>query len=64
VFRIEEETAEQISVVIGSAEGDLIAVTGRLNPGDRVVVRGAERLRDGQSVRVIGTRDLRGEPGL
>lgn len=64
VFRIEEETAEKISIVAGSAEGDLIAVTGMLNPGDRVVVRGAERLRDGQSVRVIGTRDLHGEPGL
>ena len=47
----------------GAAERDLIAVDGSLNVGDRVVVRGAERLRDGAPVRVIGTRDGVSEPG-
>jgi RND family efflux transporter MFP subunit len=63
VFRVQEETAEQVPVIVGSAEGGLIAVTGNLNAGDRVVVRGAERLREGQQVRVIGIRDTRAEPG-
>jgi hypothetical protein len=34
--------------------GDLVAVTGRINPGDRVVIRGAERLRAGQPVNIVG----------
>jgi RND family efflux transporter MFP subunit len=57
VFRIVEGSAEQVEVKIGNANIDLIAVTGNLAAGDEVVVRGAERLRDAQSVRVIGRRE-------
>jgi RND family efflux transporter MFP subunit len=63
VVRVKEEKAEQIMVLVGSAEEDLIAVEGNLVAGDRVVVRGAERLRNGQTVRVIGVRDPAPEPG-
>jgi len=63
VFRIVEDHAERIVVIVGSAEADLLAVSGELSAGDRVVVRGAERLRDGQQVRVIGRRDAGAEPG-
>lgn len=56
VFRIVEGSAEQVAVQIGNANTDLIAVSGDLRAGDEVVVRGAERLRDTQNVRVIGRR--------
>jgi len=56
VFRIVEGSAEQVAVQTGTSDIDLIAVSGGLAAGDEVVVRGAERLRDGQSVRIIGRR--------
>ncbi|MEL7449360.1 MAG: efflux RND transporter periplasmic adaptor subunit [Pseudomonadota bacterium] len=53
VFRINaEDIAERVPVTVGTAQGDLIAVTGNLNAGERVVVRGAELLRDGANVAV------------
>ena len=53
VFRIlEDDTAERISVIPGIADGDWIAVGGGVKPGDRVVVRGGERLRAGDSVSI------------
>ena len=54
VFRITEDgTAERVPVQPGLGDGMLIGVTGGLNRGDRVVVRGAERLRPGQPVRIL-----------
>jgi RND family efflux transporter MFP subunit len=54
VFRIGENgTAERVDVVPGAGAGELVAVTGRISPGDRVVVRGAERLRAGQPVDIL-----------
>ncbi|HNS87838.1 MAG TPA: hypothetical protein PKH09_13125, partial [Parvularculaceae bacterium] len=51
VFKIaEEDTARQIEVELGAADGDLIEVIGDIKPGERVVTRGGERLRDGQKV--------------
>lgn len=54
VVRIGEDgTAEQIDVLMGVGAGDVVTVTGRLAAGDRVVVRGAERLRPGQAVNIV-----------
>jgi RND family efflux transporter MFP subunit len=54
LFRIDDKgQAEQVEVVTGLGAGELVAVTGRLSPGDQVVVRGAERLRPGQEVRIL-----------
>jgi len=39
----------------GIAEGAFIEVIGDLQPGDQVIVRGAERLRPGQKVKVVGS---------
>ncbi len=47
-----DNKAEQITVTPGTSSGDLVAVQGPLNVGDRLVVRGAERLKAGQSVKV------------
>ena len=54
VFRIlEDDTAERVTVSTGLGAGGMIQVTGGLAVGDRVVIRGAERLREGQKVSVL-----------
>ncbi len=45
--------AERVAVRTGLAQGPYIEVIGELRPGDRVIVRGGERLRPGQKVKVI-----------
>lgn len=53
VFVIEEDgTARRATVSTGIGQGDWIEVAGPVQPGDRVVIRGNERLRDGQSVEI------------
>ena len=53
VFVIDEEMkAKQVDVELGAAEGDLIEVIGDIKPGDKIVIRGGERLREGQSVTI------------
>jgi RND family efflux transporter MFP subunit len=46
-------TVEQLDVTPGVGMDDAVEVKGPLAPGDRLVVRGAERLTAGQAVRVI-----------
>ena len=46
-------TVEELEVTQGAAVADAIEVRGRLSAGDRVVVRGAERLTSGQSVTIV-----------
>ncbi|TDR35572.1 RND family efflux transporter MFP subunit [Tahibacter aquaticus] len=54
VMRVKaDNTAEQVEVRAGAARDALVEVTGQLSPGDRVIVRGAERLSPGQAVRVV-----------
>ncbi len=51
VYRVNgENRVERVRVEPGGAQGELVAVIGAIRPGDKVVVRGAERLSDGQSV--------------
>ncbi|HSH26549.1 MAG TPA: efflux RND transporter periplasmic adaptor subunit, partial [Wenzhouxiangella sp.] len=51
VFVIDDTgTARRASVSTGIGQGEWIEVAGPVQPGDRVVIRGNERLRDGQSV--------------
>ena len=54
VFRVNgDETAERVAVNTGAASGELIEVSGELRAGDRVVIRGGERMRPGQKVRIL-----------
>lgn len=54
VFRVlPDNTAERVTVSTGLGAGNMIQVIGGLDIGDRVMVRGAERLRQGQSVSVL-----------
>jgi len=53
VYRIDDEgLAERVSVELGIAVGEFIEVSG-IASGDRVVIRGGERLRPGQSVNIV-----------
>lgn len=54
VMRVKaDNTAERVEVRAGAARDALVEVTGELSVGDKVVVRGAERLSPGQAVRVV-----------
>ena len=53
VFRIREDmTAEQVNVITGLGAGSLIEIIGDVQPSDRVVIRGAERLTTGMVVQI------------
>ena len=53
VFRIlEDNTAEVVFVKTGLANEDLIEVIGEINAGDKIVIRGNERLRPLQQVNI------------
>ncbi|TDJ29361.1 MAG: hypothetical protein E2O55_03290 [Gammaproteobacteria bacterium] len=55
VFRVnDEQVAERVPVTTGAADGDLIEVKGDLAAEDMIIVRGAERLIEGQTVMVTG----------
>lgn len=55
--------SERVPVSVGASDGGFTAVGGALEPGDRVVVRGAERLAAGQKVQVAaGTLGGGGNP--
>jgi len=49
----EDDTARKVTVTTGAGRDSLIGVVGDLRAGDPVVVRGAERLREGQALKVV-----------
>lgn len=65
VFRINDDNkAERIAVTTGAGDEELIAVSGGdLGVGDRVVIRGAERLRPGQDVSISNATTARAAAG-
>jgi multidrug efflux pump subunit AcrA (membrane-fusion protein) len=55
VLRVNAEgLAERVEVVAGESDAQWVEVEGALSVGESVVVRGAERLREGQAVAVFG----------
>ena len=53
VMRVKQDnTAERVAVNIGPGSASQVQIEGVLQAGDRVVVRGAERLEPGQTVKV------------
>ena len=55
VFRVAKgDVAERVAVRVGNGDSQRVEVSGSLAAGDRVVVRGGERLRQGQPVKVAG----------
>jgi RND family efflux transporter MFP subunit len=54
VFKVDRKSqAQRIAVETGAEEGALVEIKGLVSPGERVIVRGAERLEAGQKVRAI-----------
>lgn len=53
VYVINDQTAHIVRVKTGPAHGSLIEVEGKLKAGQKVAVRGNERLRPGQRVKVV-----------
>jgi RND family efflux transporter MFP subunit len=51
-------TVRQVPVAIGLSTGGMVEVTGQIVPGEKVIVRGNERLAPGQQVHV---HEVRGE---
>ncbi|NMP31947.1 efflux RND transporter periplasmic adaptor subunit [Thalassotalea sp. M1531] len=45
-----DNTVKRLPVTVGKGSFDRVAIVGELGDGDTVAIRGAERLRDGQSV--------------
>ena len=57
VFVVEQTTARRRQVQVGMPAGDAVEVTAGLRDGERVVVRGAFNLRDGDAVQVAGVKE-------
>jgi len=54
IFKVGRKgVAERVAVETGSEDGALVEIKGPVSPGERVIVRGAERLEAGQKVRPI-----------
>lgn len=51
IYRVNaENVAERITVTVGAGSGNLVGVSGALQEGERIVVRGGDRLQHGQKV--------------
>ena len=56
VYRVtQDQTAERVDVQTGIGVGSMVEVIGDIAPGDRLIVRGGERLRPGQPVSIVGS---------
>jgi len=54
VFKVDKKgQAQRVAVETGAEEGPLVEIKGLVSAGERVIVRGAERLETGQKVRAI-----------
>lgn len=54
VFKVDKKNqAQRVAVETGAEEGALVEIKGLVGPGDRVIVRGAERLEAGQKVKAV-----------
>lgn len=54
VFKVDKKGhAQRVAVETGAEEGVFVAVKGFIAPGERIIIRGAERLEAGQKVRAI-----------
>ena len=62
VFVLRDDVAHFTKIDTGLSEDDWIEVTAGLQPGDTVATMGANLLKDGDPVRVIGARDSEDTP--
>jgi multidrug efflux system membrane fusion protein len=58
VFAVGDDNKAQIRpVVLGAADGERVAVLQGLLPGERIVLEGLDRLRDGKEVEVVASEE-------
>jgi RND family efflux transporter MFP subunit len=57
VFAVRDGVAREVAVSVQAFFGSMAEVSGKIEPEDQVVVRGNERLRDGQPVQVLSIRE-------
>jgi multidrug efflux pump subunit AcrA (membrane-fusion protein) len=62
VYIVNDDKAYLVPVKMGPAHGPLIEILGDLKAGSKVVVRGNERLRPGQPVRIMGGENPLNKP--
>ena len=56
IFKVDKKNvATRVAVETGAEDGTLVEVKGMVAPGDHVIVRGAERLEQGQKVRPVAS---------
>jgi len=54
IFKVDKKNqAQRVAVETGTEEGALVEIKGLVSPGERVIVRGAERLEAGQKVKAV-----------
>ena len=53
VFVLDQEHARRRDVEVAFIEGESVALTGGLQPGERVITDGAQYLEDGEQVAVV-----------
>jgi membrane fusion protein (multidrug efflux system) len=53
VFKVNGSTVSQVRIVLGMTIDDKVVVKNGLNPGDRIVMEGVQKLRDNSLVSVI-----------
>lgn len=53
LFVVDQGTVKQVFVTTGEAKGEFIEVRGLLKEGEMVVIRGNERIRQGQPVQIV-----------
>ncbi len=53
VFKLNGSTVSQVRIALGMTINDMVVVKDGLQPGDRIVTEGIQKLRDNTSVVVI-----------
>ena len=59
VFKVTDDIAQQAEVQLGVSDGNRFEVKNGLNSGDLVIIRGNERMRDKQAVKIKKGKPLK-----
>ncbi len=60
VFVVEDDVAKRLPITTGQRRDGVVAITGGLEPGAKVVTRGLQRVRDGKAVSVLNPAPAEG----
>jgi RND family efflux transporter MFP subunit len=58
IFKVTaDNTAQEVNVTVGIGAGDMVQIKGDVKAGEQLVIRGAERLNDGQPLQIKASND-------